>query len=996
MDYCYYESNWIHNKWYQSSSILGRFPRFLEKQSDFNEKVRADISQIRLETSEPNHITARIKSMGELVEAVRGDKEKGNGEDSVTTEHKVFDEMAEPKSEAMKSGSSSTNPPMIPEPIKPPSETGIPPSPSRNIDHINVKLEFPKFYSQFPRTWLRRCHKYFAMNPMAMCDQVKMLVASMELEGRVEDSYINYIQRLHYVEWEAFSNTFLERHLKEEGINLVDEFSNLNPHNSREEVLVEEAIKIEVEEEVLVKEAMEIEDANMLDEMTKLNSKVFTNGEEEYLVADIVGYSEENIVVDEGWLSKDATNDELVIKETHAREDAIAVERLELSETIIKDELLMEAMLIEGRHMFEEMTKPKVEHDMFDESTKSKLESFAGEEIKACSGDKFQVICLDMGDLGGKIWNRSLTNFESDEVICLKNLFPANRLKCEKPWRMPPKPPPLHYQEEFHYSTSTSIQFTKVMKEINQQTYWIRDFMKKKCCYKRLAHAGDWFSSRSRFWDTPLSIGKEGCWPCNKYLFFVVENGVGNRESGTNMRIGAVASEIWTGDVIYWEFGDNFVSAELEDMFFNLSPAELLPGKPLSKPAEKLLLAYDRPASNVRTKHTSKGGDNFQAEIISFVELVATLSGISQNLHECGVLWSALERSVCTLKLTIVLAKGMFRIFRLLDEKTVASFKTLAAIPRMLKVQESNRFCSTSALAESTSCETAFRDVHEISLSLEMTWSGAKCMKTLMELFAKYFSLSDDAKLSISCTSMYITFMFDLFWEEGLRSVMLKYVLEFKKIIPLSEEDQKAKVFMCSKYLETFTQLNEQVNNFAELSIELLAENEEKLILNVIQMVTCLLLQNETSKVVFNVLEFSASHSEKELFVCSSDDGCKFWGILVSNLENDMDSLDSNSSFIPRRRPLPEPPPLTSWSYLTVINSLLMIHAINLKNEVGPFDKEAKEGSNARILDAQYVIALRTRLSLRGKECNDAELEKNSPFWKEKKRRRLKKSCSPT
>ncbi|KAL7135330.1 hypothetical protein ABFS83_11G086800 [Erythranthe nasuta] len=393
--------------------------------------------------------------MGELVEAVRGDKEKGNGEDSVTTVHKVFDEMAEPKSEAMKSGNSSTNPLMIPEPIKPPSETGIPPSPSRSIDHINVKLEFPKFYSQFPRTWLRRCHKYFAMNPMAMCDQVKMLVASMELEGRVEDSYINYIQRLHYVEWEVLSNTFLERHLKEEGINLVNEFSNLNPHNSGEEVLVEEATKIEVEEEVLVKEAMEIEDANMLDEMTNLNSKVFTNGEEEYLVADIVGYSEENIVVDEGWLSKDVTNDELVIKETCARNDVVAIERVELSETITKDELLRVAILIEGRHTFEGMTKPKVEHDMFDETIKSKLEPFAGEEIKGCADDKFQVICLEMGDLGGKVWNGSLANLESDEVIYLKNLFPANIWKCGKPWQMPPEPPPLHYQEKLYYMSGS-------------------------------------------------------------------------------------------------------------------------------------------------------------------------------------------------------------------------------------------------------------------------------------------------------------------------------------------------------------------------------------------------------------------------------------------------------------------------------------------------------------------------------------------------------------
>lgn len=42
------------------------------------------------------------------------------------------------------------------------------------------------------------------------------------------------------------------------------------------------------------------------------------------------------------------------------------------------------------------------------------------------------------------------------------------------------------------------------------------------------------------------------------------------------------------------------------------------------------------------------------------------------------------------------------------------------------------------------------------------------------------------------------------------------------QIKPISEEDQKAKLQLCSKYLETFTQIKEREKSFAELSIDLL------------------------------------------------------------------------------------------------------------------------------------------------------------------------------
>ncbi|KAG8369183.1 hypothetical protein BUALT_Bualt15G0124700 [Buddleja alternifolia] len=284
-----------------------------------------------------------------------------------------------------------------------------------------------------------------------------------------------------------------------------------------------------------------------------------------------------------------------------------------------------------------------------------------------------------------------------------------------------------------------------------------------------------------------------------------------------------------------------------------------------------------------------------QVEVVSFMEFAATLSGSSHNLPECTVLLDALEQSACNPELATVLAKSLLHILKLSAEKSVSSFKTLAAIPRVLKiaciqVQESIRPGTTSSFSETSTSGMASSQSLEMTYSPEATQCWEKCMKSLMELFADYFLVSDDAKLSILHSSMCVSCMFDLFWEEGLRNFMLKYVLDLMKIVPLSEEDQKAKVFLCSKYLETFTHLKERVNNFADLSIELLvgmremlltdevyfqdlfregecflhvvsllngnldAETGEKLVLNVVQTLTCLLSQNDASKAAFRAL----------------------------------------------------------------------------------------------------------------------------------------------
>ncbi|XP_027103815.1 DNA mismatch repair protein MSH3 isoform X1 [Coffea arabica] len=129
-----------------------------------------------------------------------------------------------------------------------------------------------------------------------------------------------------------------------------------------------------------------------------------------------------------------------------------------------------------------------------------------------------------------------------------------------------------------------------------------------------------------------LGGGQEGCSSCNNYLVCVVEQEVeivkGALESGVDVKIGVIGVEISTGDVLYGEFSDNFLRSGLESMVLNLSPAELLLGKPLSKQTEKLLLAYAGPASNIRVEHTSR--DCF-TEGGALAEVMSLFEGMTGN-----------------------------------------------------------------------------------------------------------------------------------------------------------------------------------------------------------------------------------------------------------------------------------------------------------------------------------------------------------------------------
>ncbi|GJU59612.1 DNA mismatch repair protein MSH3 isoform X1 [Tanacetum coccineum] len=96
---------------------------------------------------------------------------------------------------------------------------------------------------------------------------------------------------------------------------------------------------------------------------------------------------------------------------------------------------------------------------------------------------------------------------------------------------------------------------------------------------------------------------EDACGACNNYLVCVVESG---SEGEGVVKIGIVAVEISTGDVVYGEFDDGLLRNGLEAKIVSLSPAELLLGDPLSKLTEKFLIAYAGPASNVRVERVSR------------------------------------------------------------------------------------------------------------------------------------------------------------------------------------------------------------------------------------------------------------------------------------------------------------------------------------------------------------------------------------------------------
>ncbi|XP_050379175.1 BEACH domain-containing protein B isoform X2 [Argentina anserina] len=287
------------------------------------------------------------------------------------------------------------------------------------------------------------------------------------------------------------------------------------------------------------------------------------------------------------------------------------------------------------------------------------------------------------------------------------------------------------------------------------------------------------------------------------------------------------------------------------------------------------------------------GIEVLQMDVISFLEFVAISNGSAGNSPEISALVDALEQSACNPEVSSALSKCLIRILNLSTEKTIASFKAVNSFPRVLKVaciqsQKSRRSSNIIPSVESDVGEVV--QCHNRSNAHETAQRWIKCMETTMELYMEFFSTVEDARSLVLHSSECISRLFDLFWEEGLRNKALNHILDLMKIVPSSEEDQRAKLQLCSKYVETFTQIKDREKNFAELSINLLVgmqdmlhidhasyqtlfregecflhvvsllngnlddANGETLVLSVLETLTCLLASNDTSKSTFRGL----------------------------------------------------------------------------------------------------------------------------------------------
>lgn len=143
---------------------------------------------------------------------------------------------------------------------------------------------------------------------------------------------------------------------------------------------------------------------------------------------------------------------------------------------------------------------------------------------------------------------------------------------------------------------------------------------------------------------------------------------------------------------------------------------------------------------------------------------------------ECSILLEALEQSACNPGVANLLAKGLLQIMRSSSEKTLSSFKTLDAVPRVLKVA-----CIQAQESKGHGIHIE-NDPEDMVNYFEMIHSWQNSMETFIELFTEFFSLTNDAKNSTLHSASCVDCLFDLFWEEKLRDRMLPLILDLMKV----------------------------------------------------------------------------------------------------------------------------------------------------------------------------------------------------------------------
>ncbi|CAD6251786.1 unnamed protein product [Miscanthus lutarioriparius] len=298
----------------------------------------------------------------------------------------------------------------------------------------------------------------------------------------------------------------------------------------------------------------------------------------------------------------------------------------------------------------------------------------------------------------------------------------------------------------------------------------------------------------------------------------------------------------------------------------------------------------DAPKSIDSKRFSETDVNVLQAEAISFLEFAATLNENSNNLPECLALVGALEHCTYDPGLAGAIVRSFHVILQLATEQTLASFKSIDVLTRVLKVA-----CLQAQEIRKLSQDDLNQNGFQ-SRNAQMTYSDERIkntctfVKLAFNLFEEYATISDIGRIAVLHNANCIECLFDLFQEEYLRKHILEQVLALFRLPSSSAQDHAAKMQLCSKYLETFTHAKEKEKGFAELSIDLLVNMREvimidrvyyqnlfcngecflhivsllngtfdeavgeQLVLNVLQTLTALLAENNESKAAFRLL----------------------------------------------------------------------------------------------------------------------------------------------
>ena len=154
---------------------------------------------------------------------------------------------------------------------------------------------------------------------------------------------------------------------------------------------------------------------------------------------------------------------------------------------------------------------------------------------------------------------------------------------------------------------------------------------------------------------------------------------------------------------------------------------------------------------------------------------------------ECSALLDALEQFACIPEIASMLSRSLLQILQLSPEKTLASFRELNAMCRVLKVaciqaKKSRRPDDASPIVTIGNMEGVSSEKF-YSLNMSTLDSQNRSMTASVELFKGYFSAAEDAKSLVLSNIECVDCVFDLFWEKNMRNLMLGYILDLMKVV---------------------------------------------------------------------------------------------------------------------------------------------------------------------------------------------------------------------